>query len=331
MILPHGWKLELKGLDPAAAWEVLLSTATSAEALGYDHVWSFDHLHPYPTAEPTPLFEQWTLMAALSQATTRVRLGQMVSCVSFRHPGLLAKQAACVDVMSNGRLILGVGAGWYQEEYEAYGYPYRTPRDRLGLLEESVVAIRKLWTLDETTFEGKHVHLRGAVCSPKPVQDLPPILIGGEGEKVTLRIAARHADATNWQVGVDAFRHKSAVLASHCEREKTDFDRIARTHAPNCQIFDSAREYGQWLRSRGRDWRAVEQEEAGRGNLVGPPELVQERLEAFVDAGCRDFAVFFRDYPRTASLERLIGEIIPKVTAAAPKPGSAVGLPGPGS
>ena len=180
--------------------------------------------------EPTHVFEAFTTLAALAQHTSRIRLGQLVTCASYRNAGLLAKEAATVDVVSGGRLIFGLGAGWYEREYEAYGYEYLSAGERLAVLEETVDVIKRLWTEETVTHHGKHLHFEGAYCDPKPLQQLPEIWIGGGGERVTLRIAAQHADATNWQVGLDEFVHKSKVLQEHCDRLGRDFD-TDRAHA----------------------------------------------------------------------------------------------------
>ncbi|MFM8971452.1 MAG: LLM class flavin-dependent oxidoreductase, partial [Actinomycetota bacterium] len=194
---PQGWKLEYSGWDAVAAWDRTKELAAQAEALGYEHLWVYDHVETVPRREPTHVFEAFTTLAALAQHTSTIRLGQMVTCVAYRNVGLLAKEAACVDVFSGGRLILGLGAGWYEQEYGAYGFTFPSPRSRLAIVEEAVEAIRLLWTQETTTYAGEHVRFDGAYCDPKPRQDLPEIWIGGGGEKVTLRIEARHADKVN--------------------------------------------------------------------------------------------------------------------------------------
>ena len=131
-----------------------------------------------------------------------------MTCASYRNAGLLAKEAACIDVYSGGRLILGLGAGWFHEEYHSYGYDYLSNPERLAVLDETVEVVRRLWTEETVTYDGDHLHFDGAYCDPKPVQDLPPVLVGGGGEKVNLRIAARRADLTNWQVGLEAFERE---------------------------------------------------------------------------------------------------------------------------
>jgi alkanesulfonate monooxygenase SsuD/methylene tetrahydromethanopterin reductase-like flavin-dependent oxidoreductase (luciferase family) len=189
------------------------------------------------------MFEAFTMLAALAQHTTTIRLGQLVTCTSYRNPGLLAKEAACVDVYSNGRLILGLGAGWYGREYQAYGYEYLPDRDRLRALEETVSAIKRLWTEETVTVTGEHVNLDGAYCDPKPVQQLPEIWIGGGGEKVTLRIAAQYADQWHTFGAPDDWARKSAILDEWCKKVGRDPAAIERTCAARPEQFSVLDEY----------------------------------------------------------------------------------------
>ncbi len=229
VFVPQGWKLEYSGWSGPEAWARSVELAQLAEALGYDHLWVYDHVETVPRREPTHVFEAYTMLAALSQRTSRVGLGQLVTCASYRNAGLLAKEAACVDVYSGGRLILGLGAGWFHEEYHSYGYEYPTDRVRLAVLDETLEVVHRMWTEETVTFDGDHLHFDGAYCDPKPVQQLPPVLVGGGGEQVNLRIAARRADLTNWQVGLEAFERKSGLLAQYCE----EVGRPLRRHHPD--------------------------------------------------------------------------------------------------
>jgi F420-dependent oxidoreductase-like protein len=314
--VPQGWKLEYQGWSARDAWARTVELAARAEQLGYDHLWVYDHVETVPRREPAHLFEALTTLAALSQRTTSIRLGQLVTCAAYRNAGMLAKQAAGIDVMSGGRLILGLGAGWYEREYAAYGYRFPSPRERLAILEETVVAVRRLWTEETVSLEGEHVHLDEAYCDPKPLQQLPEIWIGGGGERVTLRIAARHADATNWQVGLDAFVRKSELLRAHCDAEGRDFAEITRTHAPDCRIFDDEAALHAWLDAPGGGhlWGRDDHETYVRDSFVGTVETVTQKVQAYVDAGCREFVLWFRDFPASDSLERFALEVIPSVT-----------------
>jgi F420-dependent oxidoreductase-like protein len=312
---PQGWKLEYTGWTAADAWARTVEIAKVVERVGYDHLWVYDHVETVPRREPTHVFEAFTALAALAQHTERIRLGQLVSCSSYRNAGLLAKEAATVDVVSGGRLILGLGAGWYEREYAAYGYEFLPARDRLAVLEETVEVIKRLWTEETVTYSGKHLRFDGAYCDPKPIQQVPEVWIGGGGEKVTLRIAAQHADATNWQVGLDAFVHKSKILEEHCAKIGRDFDTIVRTHGPDCQLFDSEPDLRSWLDSpTGGDlWDRSDPDGYARDNLVGTVEQVTEKVQGYVDAGCREFVLWFRDYPSTDSIERFAAQVIPGV------------------
>jgi alkanesulfonate monooxygenase SsuD/methylene tetrahydromethanopterin reductase-like flavin-dependent oxidoreductase (luciferase family) len=229
---------------------------------------------------------------------------------------MLAKQAACVDVLSAGRLILGMGAGWYDAEYSSYGWEFLPPRERLRAMDETIQAVRKLWSEERVTFDGTHVHLDGALCDPKPIQSLPPVWIGGGGEQVTLRIAARLADATNWQVGLDDFVRKSDLLRGYCDDIGRPFDEITRTHGPDCRLFDSEADLQRWLESPGGGqlWGRTPHETYLRDSLVGTVEKVTADVQSYVDAGCREFVLWFRDYPSTESLERFMTEVVPKIS-----------------
>jgi alkanesulfonate monooxygenase SsuD/methylene tetrahydromethanopterin reductase-like flavin-dependent oxidoreductase (luciferase family) len=247
--------------------------------------------------------------------TSKAQLGQLVTCASYRNAGLLAKEAACIDVYSGGRLILGLGAGWYSREYEAYGYEYLPDRVRLAVLEETITVIPRLWSEETVEFAGEHIHLGGAFCDPKPLQTPPPIWVGGGGEKVTLRIAAEHADATNWQVGLDQFIHKSKVLEEHCDKIGRDFGSIVRTHGPDCRLFDSQSDLDAWLESDGGGnlWGRGEPEPYVKDNFVGTVDQVAEKVQAYVDAGCSEFVLWFRDFPSSESLERFAAEVVPQI------------------
>jgi len=315
VFVPQGWKLEYHGWSPADAWGRSVELARRAEDLGYDHLWVYDHVETVPRREATHVFEAFTMLAALSQQTTSIQLGQMVTCVGYRNVGLLAKEAACVDVYSGGRLILGLGAGWYDREYQAYGYRYSSAGDRLTHLEEALTVIPRLWSQDTVDFAGHHVMLVGAYCDPKPIQARPRILVGGGGERVTLRIAARHADATNWQVGLEGFVRKSALLEGYCAEIGRPFDAITRTSGPDCRLFDTDAEARAWCDTPGGGnlWGRADTDGYLSENLVGTVEQVLEKTQAFVDAGCREFILWLRDYPEDATLTRFAAEVIPHV------------------
>src|SRR5215212_9732597 len=185
VFVPQGWRMDLVGIaDPVAQYEEMTTFAQEAERLGFDSIWLYDHFHtvPEPTLETT--FECWTATAGLARDTTTIRIGQMVTCNSYRNPALLAKIASTVDVMSHGRLDFGIGAGWYEEEYNAFGYDYPDGPTRLKMLDEALQIIRAMWTEPYASFEGKYYTIKEAVNEPKGVQKPHiPIWVGGSGER----------------------------------------------------------------------------------------------------------------------------------------------------
>jgi F420-dependent oxidoreductase-like protein len=197
-------------------WSQAREVAQAADEAGLDSVWAVDHFVGFPV-DTEPLFEGWTQMTAIAALTRRVRVGHLVLCVSYRSPALLAKMAATLDTISEGRLILGLGAGWHGIEYAQYGYEFPPIAARLQQLGETLEILRRMWTDERATFEGHHFAVRDAVLLPKPVQRRLPILIGGGGEKVLLRHVARHADVWNNMGSYHAdVAHKIGVLEEHC-------------------------------------------------------------------------------------------------------------------
>src|SRR5215203_3487144 len=182
--VPQGWRLDLVGIDPAEHWSVMSGLAQQADAGPWESLWVYDHFHttPLPTQEAT--HEAWTLMAAFAASTSRVRLGQMCTCLGYRNPAYLAKVAATVDHVSGGRVEMGIGGGWYEHEWRAYGYGFPEVRDRLGALREGVEIMHQAWTTGSATLHGTHYQVEGAIVRPLPVQEGGiPLWIAGGGEK----------------------------------------------------------------------------------------------------------------------------------------------------
>jgi F420-dependent oxidoreductase-like protein len=205
-----------------ASWSQVVEAARAADEYGFDSVWAVDHFIGFPDANQ-PVFEGWTQIAAVAALTSRVRLGHLVLCIGYRSPALLAKIKAPHDAVSNGRLIVGLGAGWYLTEYEQYGYDFPPIRTRLEQLGDTLEILRAMWTQERATVTGRHFTVRDALCNPKPVQPRVPILIGGGGEKVLLRLVARHADIWNNLGAYHAdVARKRDILAQHCRTEGRD-------------------------------------------------------------------------------------------------------------
>jgi F420-dependent oxidoreductase-like protein len=308
--VPQGWRLELSDVpDPQEKFRVMVRSAREAERTGYDSLWVFDHFHTAPRMELETTFEAWSTMAALARETSRIRLGQMVTCNGYRPPALLAKMSSCIDVMSGGRLIVGIGAGWYQAEFEAYGYEFPDTPVRLRMLGEAVQVLKAMWTEDRASFQGSFYTLREAINEPKPVQrPHPPLWIGGGGEKVTLRLVARFADGCNIGGEPEVLSHKLDVLRRHCEREGRDYDDILKT-TNLWPIVGDEKEVDRVVRWFSRV--SGTPEESVRNPYVGPPELVAERIQRLVDLGFRYFCVFIPNCAEEGAIQGFAEEVIP--------------------
>lgn len=308
LLIPQGWTMELARIkDPVEAYETMTSVAQTADEVGFASAWLVDHFHtiPHPSQEMT--FECWTSTAALARDTRNIRIGQMVTCNSYRHPALLAKMASTVDVLSHGRLNFGIGAGWSENEYRSYGYPYPEGPERLRQLREAVQVILAMWTQEKAHFEGTYYQVRDAINQPKGVQQPHiPLLIGGNGEKVTLKLVAQYADACN--VGDDpaTMKQKFAVLKEHCATVGRDYKSIHRTSTTFCLMADS-------------DEQALAQLPAERkarlGNrvttaLIGSPETIRQRLATYEEAGVQELVLRFVDGTNLESLRRFAKEFI---------------------
>lgn len=323
LFVPQGWRLDLAGIDPADHWTTMLDVARAAEDGPFESIWVFDHFHtvPIPTEEAT--HEAWSLMAAFGAATSTVRLGQMCTCMGYRNPAYLAKVAATVDIVSGGRVEMGIGAGWYEHEWRAYGYGFPSAGERLGQLDEGVQIMRQLWTTGTATLEGEHYQVDGAICRPLPLQEGGiPLWIAGGGEKKTLRIAAQYASYTNFGGNLEEFRHKSEVLAAHCKDVGTDFDAITRSINHNVIIGATEQEVADrlaWLRShyeRLLPPDVVEQRMRlmESGDMVGTPEQLAERLTAMAAAGLGYTIVNFAEaaYDRSG-IDLFVREVVPQL------------------
>ncbi len=308
------------GIPVEDHWQTILSAAKRIESSGFESLWVYDHFHTVPIATQEVTYEAWTLMAALAATTDTVRLGQMCTCNTYRPPSYLAKVAASIDVISNGRLEMGIGAGWYEEEHDGYGYPFLPPGQRLGMLREGVEIMKAMWTEEEVTYEGKYYTLKGAICQPKPVQKPHiPVWVAGGGEQVTLRIAARHATYTNFGDNLEAFIHKSDLLRDHCREVGTDFDAITRSTNFNilcAETEDGVKEKLAWFENH---LKALVPDEATVGRWVrmyqrasGTPDQIIETLKEREKAGMSYAIVNFSDLAYdTSSLDLFAREVIP--------------------
>ena len=328
LFVPQGWILDLVDIDdPVEQFETMSRVAQAAERLGFDSLWLFDHFHTYfrPVLETT--FECWTSMAALARDTTRIRLGQMATCNSYRNPALLAKMASTVDVASHGRLDFGIGAGWYEHEYDAYGYSYPDTGERLRMLGEALEVIRAMWTEPYATFEGRYYRVHGAINEPKGVQQPhPPIWVGGSGERVTLRLAAQYGDATNFGGHLDDLgwhHHKFDVVRGHCEAIGRDPDELIRSSDVETTLVRPGDDPEELTRRYRRDQTL---DEYRTHAIVGGPQEIIDTYGRLVDAGVN--YIIISDVPGLARLdvlEALAEDVLPAFASLRRRSG-----PGPG-
>lgn len=307
MFLPQGWRFDLVGVDDAEQWPLMRDLARRADAGPWESVWVYDHFHTTPVPSEEATHEAWSLMAALAASTERVRLGQMCTCMAYRPPMYLAKVAATVDHVSGGRLEMGIGAGWYEHEWRAYGYGFPRAGERLAMLDEGVQIMRQAWREGRATFSGKHYEVDGAICRPLPLQEGGvPLWIAGGGEKVTLKIAARYADYTNFDGTPEGFARKSEILAEHCREVGTDVGRITRSANYNvaigrdeAEVRDRVEQLADRLRRAGVDEERVQRELGSVCDMpaYGTPEQIVERLRALEEQGMT-YGIFY--FPEAA-------------------------------
>jgi F420-dependent oxidoreductase-like protein len=322
LFIPQGWRLDLVGIEPDKHWAVMRELASYADDGPWDSLWVYDHFHtvPMPTGEAT--HEAWSLMSAYAATTSRIKLGQMCTAMSYRNPVYLAKVAATADIISGGRVQMGIDGGWYEHEWRAYGYGFPSAGVRLGRLDEGVQIMRNAWRDGKVSFTGKHYQVDGAIVAPKPLQESGiPLWIAGGGEKVTLRIAAQYAQYTNFSPEPAAFARKSEVLAQHCRDLGTDFDAIVRSVNVNAVVGTSESDVTEQLQ-RIRDRMAGYVPEAAAdamiGGITGPEsaagtaEQLIERLGKLRELGCEYVICYFPEaaYDRS-SIEHFEQEVIP--------------------
>ena len=314
IFVPQGWRMDLADVrDPIEKFETMSRCAREAEQAGFDAIWVYDHFHTVPTPQLEATFECWTSMAALARDTRTIRIGQMVTCNSYRPPALLAKMASCVDVMSHGRLILGIGAGWHEYEYAAYGYDYPDTPERLRMLREALQVLKAMWTQDQAEFEGKYYRLRGAINEPKPVQKPhPPIWIGGAGEKVTLKLVAQYGDACNFNADVKTVRHKLDVLREHCEAVGRNYDSVLKT-IEFYTILGDPREVDRVVADTARRTGQGEAFIRGWHPYVGDAGRIAQIIGEYVDAGVEYVIVNLPNAFEGGVIRRFAEEVFPRL------------------
>lgn len=285
----------------------------------FDSAWVCDHLVPFkPTPHTRDILECLTTISYLSGTFKKLSFGSIVLCNSFRNPALVAKMGATLDALTGRRFILGIGAGWYEEEHTQYGYNFPPPAVRIKQLEEGVQIIKSMWTEDDVTFEGRYFTVKNAHCNPKP-DPPPPIMIGGSGEKLTLKVVARYADWWNidWVKWHDTqargtlatYKHKLNVLEHHCSRMRRDSDEIVKTLLDTAVIADTDEEALKIAKEH--PWTRLWGDFA---HFVGTLETVKDKIRAFVDIGVKHFILSFPSFPRLDGPLLFAEKVIPEFT-----------------
>jgi F420-dependent oxidoreductase-like protein len=289
---------------PEDLFEQIAANALAAEAAGVDLVTVMDHFYQIRGVgqEEEPMLEGYTTLAALAARTSRVRLGLMVGGVTYRNPALVAKVVTSLDVISRGRAVLGMGAAWNETEHAGYGFDFPPIRERMDRLDEALRICHLMFTQERPSFEGRHFRIERALNHPRPIQPGgPPILIGGSGERRTLRMVAQYADLSNWFGPIDELRHKIDVLERHCADVGRDPATILRTVSVPIVVVADRREADAVLERMPPERRAM--------TVAVPPEEAAERLQPYLDLGFR--GIIFRN-PGMASPEAIapLGEVI---------------------
>jgi alkanesulfonate monooxygenase SsuD/methylene tetrahydromethanopterin reductase-like flavin-dependent oxidoreductase (luciferase family) len=302
-------KLGALAWNQYTTWEALREAGTRADRLGYDSIWTWDHLYPIVGSDDGPILEGWLTLAGWAERTEKAQIGLMVGANTFRNPALVAKMATTLDHMSNGRAVLGIGGAWFETEHRAYGLEFGgSPGERLRWLEEAVKIMRGMLHGERPSGE-RYYHAHEVRNDPMPVQARLPLLIGGGGEKKTLRIVARYADACNVGGGFDNVKRKDEILRRHCEEVGRDESEIERTVGMGiCVIRDDPAEAQRVAQSIfERNGKA----EPWKNQLVGTPETVAEAMRPFLGIGFRHFIIGFPSPHDPESMERLVTEVRP--------------------
>jgi F420-dependent oxidoreductase-like protein len=285
-------------------WKAVLDRAAHIEERGYHSIWLVDHFwnRGIPQAD---VLECTATMSALAAATSRLRIGSLVLCNSFRNPAMLAKVSATIDNISNGRLEIGLGAGWMDEEYRAYGYEFPSIGARLRQLEEGVQILKAMFTEDRASFEGRYYKVVEAYNSPKTLQKPhPPITIGGSGEKTMLRIVAKYADRWNCPAGYRSFEHKLDVLKQHCAAVGRNMNEINISEQLLVCIGTNDAEVEE-------KWKISQRLPFWRTAIKGTPPQVLEQLRDRVRRGITFFTIIFGDLNSTQSIDLFAREVMP--------------------
>jgi len=306
------FSFDFRNDDASEIIDSLKNLVTRAETLGFDSFWVMDHFHQIPIVGKSeePMLESWTTISVLVGITSKIKLGTMMTGIIYRHPSILAKIGATLDVLSKGRLFMGIGAAWNEEESLAYGIPFPSVKERLSRLEEAIQIIHKMWTEEPSaSFSGKYYTIKNAYCNPKPIQKpSPPIMVGGSGERQTLRIVAKYADACNLFGSVETVKRKLNILKEHCRNIGRDYDSILKTKLGVVVIGDDK----ELARKRFQQIIKMPQEQVNEFVIYGTPEDVLRQIELLEEAGIQYFIIDLDPSKELEALEMFANEIIKK-------------------
>lgn len=292
-------------------FEDIKNAAELCDSAGYDSVWFYDHALGQGIIG-IDIYEPWTLVSALSTVTRNVKLGTMVLCNLFRHPPLLAKMAATLDVISGGRVEFAIGAGWFEEEFNAYGYDFPPTEKRIEMLAEAVRILKLMWTEETASFSGTHYNVRNAPCNPKPVQKPHiPICVGGSGEKHLLRVVAELADEWNCPASSAMdFDRKYRALEDHCERAGRNVDEITISQQTVCVLVENRKDLAEKLEKAQRRYGFFGNVE--KLGIVGTPQDCVEKIRSDMEKGISKYTIFFSDVMNPKTLKLFAKEVIPE-------------------
>ena len=308
-----GWRIPefpVNGMKEQEFVSQILRSLKKVES-SFHSAWLSDHMIPWADWQSpgTDNLEGWTTVNYLIGVFKHLTFGHIVLCNSYRNPALLAKMAANLSSFCPGRFILGIGAGWKKDEYQSYGYEFPKASARIGALQESVQIIRKMWTEDAVSFHGKYYRVDSAYCSPKP-KPTPPIMIGGGGEKLTLKVVASHADWWNCpNLTLDQYKHKLSVLKGQCEKVGRDYSSIRKTWLGCVAISKTPDEASKIAKTNAF---TANEHMAMQAAIIGTPEQVSHTLARFADLGVDYFILRFLDFPSTAGLDLFTHEVVPR-------------------
>jgi F420-dependent oxidoreductase-like protein len=312
----HELKLGALCWNQYTDWPSYLESGLRAERLGFDSLWAWDHLYPIQGSHEGPMFEGYLTLAAWAQATERIRVGLMVGANTFRNPAVVAKMATTLDHISGGRATLGIGAAWFETEHTAFGLAYgESPGERLRWLAEALPVMRGMLHGEEPSAAGRYYQARQVRNDPPPLQEHMPLLVGGGGEKVTLRLVARFADANNVGGGFESVKRKEAILRQHCEDVGRDHGEIERTSGLGPVIIRDSEAEAR------RVFETIFEQNGNaplwKNPMIGTPEQIVERLAPYLELGYRHLICGFPSPYDEESMTRLVNEVRPSLLPAA--------------